>query len=84
MPESARAWRLSVVLHELQFPAEKWMIQTAAELYGADVQTRSELQNLPEVTYHDIDEVVTAVQNRVRSFAATPSSPTTQCCGWRA
>jgi hypothetical protein len=83
MPESARAWRLSVVLHELRFPAEKWMIQTAADLYGADVQTRSELQNLPEVTYHDIDEVVTAVQNHVRSFAATPSTPTTQCCGWR-
>ena len=84
MPESARAWRLSVVLHQLQFPAEKWMIQTAADLYGADVQTRSELQNLPDVTYHDIDEVVTAVQNSVRSFAATPSTPTTQCCGWRA
>jgi len=82
MPESARAWRLSVVLQELQFPAQKWMIQTAADLYGADVQTRSELQNLPEVVYHDIDEVVRAVQNGVRN-SATPSTPTTQCCGWR-
>ena len=84
MPESARAWRLSVVLHELQFPAEKWMIQTAADLYGADVQTRSELQTLPEVTYHGIDEVIAAVQNRVRSSAAAPSTPKTQCCVWRA
>jgi hypothetical protein len=84
MPESARAWRLSIVLRELQFPAEKWMIQTAADLYGADVQTRSELQKLPEGIYNHIDEVVTAVENRVRSFAATPSTtPTTQCCGWR-
>ncbi len=83
MLEAVRAWRLSVVLHELQFPAEKWKIQTAADLYGADVQTRSELQNLPELIYHNIDEVVAAVQNRVRAVAATPSSPTTPCCGWR-
>jgi hypothetical protein len=64
-------------------PCAKWMIQTAADLYGADVQTRSELQDLPEVIYNDIDEVVGAVENRVRSFAATQSAPTTQCCGWR-
>jgi hypothetical protein len=56
MPESARAWRLSVVLHEL---------------HGADLQTRSELQNLPEVIYHDIDEVVTAVPpHRLRQPSA--------------
>jgi hypothetical protein len=84
MPESARACRLSIVLRELQFPAEKWMIQTAADIYGADVQTRSELQNLPGVIYNDLDEVVTAVENRVKSLAATPSTPTTQCCEWRA
>jgi len=59
------------------------MIQTAADLYGADVQTRIELQGLPEVTYNDIDEVVTAVENRAGRFAGTPTAPKTQCCGWR-
>jgi hypothetical protein len=82
MPESACAWRLSIVLREVQSPAEKWMIQTAADLYGADVQTRIELHDLPEVIYYDIDEVVAAVENHVSRFAGTP--PTTQCCGWRA
>jgi hypothetical protein len=76
MPESACAWRLSIVLRELNFPAEKWRIQTAADLYGADVQTRIELQDLPEVIYSDIHEVVMSVENRVRSFAGTPRPPT--------
>jgi hypothetical protein len=84
MPESACAWRLSIVLGELQYPAEKWMIQTAADLYGADVQTRIELQDLPEVIYNDIDEVVAAVENRVSSLAGTPTPPTTERCDWRA
>ena len=84
MPESACAWRLSIVLRELKFPAEKWRIQTAADLYGADVQTRTELQDLPEDIYSDIDEVVMSVENRVSGFAGTPSPPTIECCAWRA
>jgi len=84
MPKSSCAWRLSIVLRELQYPAQKWMIQTAADLYGADVQTRIELQDLPEVIYNDIDEVVTAVEHRVSRFPGTPTAPETQCCGWRA
>jgi hypothetical protein len=84
MSESPRAWRLSIVLRDLQYPAEKWMIQTAADLYGADVQTRSELRDLPEVIYHDIGEVITAVEKRVSRIAGAPTPPTTQCCEWRA
>ena len=84
MPDSARAWRLSIVLRELEFPAEKWMLQTAADLYGADVQTRIELRDLPEVIYHDIDEVVMSVEDRVGSFAGTPRHQTNECCRWRA
>jgi hypothetical protein len=87
MPEPARAWRLSTVLRELQYPAQKWMIQTAADLYGADVQTRIELQHLPEVIYNDIDEVVTAVEDCVSRFGGSlpaPKAPKSDCCGWQA
>lgn len=62
--QSARAWRLSIVLGELRYPAQKWMILTAAESYGADVQTRIELDGLPEATYQDIDGVIATVDNR--------------------
>jgi hypothetical protein len=84
MPESACAWRLSTVLRELRYPAQKWMIQTAADLYGADVQTRTELQDLPEVTYHDLGEVVTAVENRDRHGGCGQAHPESGCCEWRA
>jgi hypothetical protein len=84
MPESACAWRLSIVLRELRYPAQKWMILTAADFYGADVQTRIELQDLPEVTYHDIGEVIAAVENRVGRPSATPEPPHTGCCEWGA
>jgi hypothetical protein len=46
-------------------PREKWMILTTADTYGADVQTRIELQDLPEATYHDIGGVVAAVESAV-------------------
>jgi hypothetical protein len=75
MTESMRAWRLSIVLRELQYPAQKWMIQTAADLYGADVQTQIELRDLPETTYHDIDDVVSAVENRGRRFVGALPRP---------
>ena len=52
MQGSACAWRLSIVLREVRYPAQKWMILTTADTYGADVQTRIELQDLPEATYH--------------------------------
>lgn len=75
MQESARAWRLSVVLHDVRYPAEKWMILTAADTYGADVHSRTELHDLPENTYHDIDEVVAAVNHSVgRPTAASTLS----------
>lgn len=83
--ESARAWRLSTVLCEVEYPAQKWAILTAADLYGADVHTRIELRSLPEVTYHGIDEVVTAVESCARHRPGTPEpDPADCCCGWRA
>jgi hypothetical protein len=84
MQDSARTWRLSIVLREVQYPAQKWMILTAADSYGADVQTRTEVQELPEATYHNIDEVVAAVENRGSDLTATQQLPDTRCCEWRA
>ena len=84
MAESMRAWRLAMVLGELQFPAQKWTIQTAADLYGADVRTRTELQDLPEVVYHDIEEVVSAVEAVEARTTAPADPPETQCCRRRA
>jgi Protein of unknown function (DUF2795) len=72
MQESACAWRLSIVLREVQYPAQKWMILTTADTYGADDQTRIELEDLPEATYHDIDDVVAAVKNNVGRLVARP------------
>jgi Protein of unknown function (DUF2795) len=84
MQETACSWRLSIVLHELRYPAQKWMILTTADTYGADVQTRIELQDLPEATYHDIGGVVAAVESTVGRRTATPQLPETRCCDWRA
>lgn len=83
MPNSSCGWRLSAVLSELQYPAQKWMIQTAAELYGADVQTRTELRDLPEITYYTLDEVIAAVEGRRDHVFSGLQHHTTKCCGWR-
>jgi hypothetical protein len=41
-----------------------------------------ELQDLAEATYHNIDEVVAAVKNRVGRLTAAPKLPDTRCCEW--
>lgn len=41
---------------------------------------RIELQDLPEATYHDVDEVVAAVENRVGRLTATSKLPDFRCC----
>jgi hypothetical protein len=80
MQESACASRLSIVLREMRYPARTWMIPATAERYGADVQSRIELQDLPEAIYHDIDEVVAAVTDRRKRLAAIPQLADTRCC----
>ena len=80
MQESACASRLSIVLREMRYPARTWMIPATAERYGADVQSRIELQDLPEAIYHDIDEVVAAVTDRRNHLAAIPQLADTRCC----
>ena len=82
--ESTRAWRLSSVLGEVRYPAQKWAILTVADLYGADVQTQIELRNLPELTYHDIDEVVAAVETSIGERPTETEPSIADCCEWRA
>ena len=84
MQESACASRLSIVLHAMRYPAQKWMIPATAQRYGADVQSRIELQDSPEAIYHDIDAVVAAVTDRRNRLAAIPQLPDTRCINWRA
>jgi hypothetical protein len=60
------------------------VILTAADTYGADVRTGMELKDLPEATYHEIDEVVAAVKNSVARVVARSQLPATRCCDWRA
>jgi hypothetical protein len=54
--------RLRHVLAEQQFPAARWELLVAADLYGADAQTRRELRALPAARFRTLDDVVVAVQ----------------------
>ena len=50
--------RLAPVLRDLAFPALRWQVLTAADLYGADNVTRALLVRLPEHRYHSFAELV--------------------------
>ncbi|GAA4870355.1 DUF2795 domain-containing protein [Actinomycetospora straminea] len=52
------AERLAAVLGDLAFPALRWEILTAGEIYGVDTVSRGLLQRLPERRYHSLGEVV--------------------------
>lgn len=54
---------LRFILDDLSFPAERWQIVTAADLYGADVATCQRLRMLPVRSrpYRDLQEVVRAL-----------------------
>ena len=49
--------RLAAVLTDLAFPAHRWQVLTAGELYGTDTVTRGLLQRLPERRYHSLGEI---------------------------
>jgi len=52
------------VLRGLDFPAERWQVITQAELYGADVQTREKLHQLPKRHYRSTSDVTRALAGR--------------------
>jgi len=65
---SSAAQRLRHVLAGQQFPAERWQLIVGAELYGADAQTRGELQALPPKRYVSLAEVLSTIDStRARS-----------------
>ncbi|GAA4842025.1 hypothetical protein GCM10023201_35280 [Actinomycetospora corticicola] len=61
---AALAERLVPILRELDFPARRWQILTAGDLYGCDTVTRELLGRVPEAEYasvHDVLGVLAAV-----------------------
>ena len=69
--------RLGAVLVDLEFPARRWQVLTAADLYGVDTPTRGLLEVLPERRYHSLAEVgaVIAAVLAGRPVAAVPGAP---------
>jgi Protein of unknown function (DUF2795) len=68
---SSAAQRLRHVLAGQQFPAERWQLIVGAELYGADAQSRLELQALPPKRYTSFAEVLSTIDSaRARNAAA--------------
>ena len=54
--------RLRQVLAGQRFPAARWELIAAAEMYGADLVTRSDLRALPPVRFRSLAEVLLAVE----------------------
>lgn len=52
------AERLAAVLGDLTFPALRWQVVTAGDIYGVDTVSRGLIQRLPERRYHSLGEVV--------------------------
>ncbi|MCD2193865.1 DUF2795 domain-containing protein [Actinomycetospora endophytica] len=55
---AALAERLVPVLSELPFPARRWQVITAGEIYGCDGVTREILARLPEAEYATPQDMV--------------------------
>lgn len=60
---AALAERLAPILRDVPFPARRWQVLTAGEIYGCDGVTREILVRLPEAEYstpHDLLGVLCA------------------------
>jgi hypothetical protein len=53
--------RLSEILGDLTYPAEKWRITACADVYGVDTSVRRALYALPARTYQNEEEVLAAL-----------------------
>jgi Protein of unknown function (DUF2795) len=53
--------RLSAILSDLTYPAEKWRITACADVYGVDTDLRRALYALPARVYKDAEEVSAAL-----------------------
>ncbi len=72
---AALAERLVPILRDVPFPARRWQVVTAGEIYGCDGVTRELLARLPEAEYatpHDLLGVLSAVLTG-RPLPVTPT-----------
>lgn len=60
-PDQSAATLLTPVLGALEFPARRWELVTAAEIYGADAMLRDRLRRLPDQLYRDVLDVARAL-----------------------
>jgi len=63
--------RLQQVLAGQSFPAARWELIAAAEMYGADLVTRSDLHALLPARFHSLAEVLLAVEGAGGSRCAS-------------
>jgi hypothetical protein len=64
--------RLAIVLSDLEFPAQRWQLIAAAEVYGSDTVTRAILERAPEQRYHTLPELVAVLGSLVRGRPVAP------------
>lgn len=55
------AERLVPVLRDLPFPARRWQVVTAGDLYGCDGVTRELLVRVPEGEYATLNDLISAL-----------------------
>jgi hypothetical protein len=72
---AALAERLLPILRELPFPARRWQIVTAGDLYGCDTVTRELLGRVPEADYAGAADVL-GVLAAVLTGRPLPVTPT--------
>jgi Protein of unknown function (DUF2795) len=80
---AALAERLVPILRDVPFPARRWQVVTAGEIYGCDGVTRELLARLPEAEYatpQDLLGVLSAVLTG-RSVPMTPAMRGTMPAG---
>jgi hypothetical protein len=83
MTASPAAGRLATVLRNVTFPAARWQLLAAADAYGADVISKTELHDLPEREYRTVGEVIRAVEASRQSAPPDRPPPAALCRGHR-
>ena len=72
---AALAERLVPILRDVPFPARRWQVVTAGEIYGCDGVTREILARLPEAEYTTPQDLL-GVLSATLTGRPVPLSPT--------
>jgi hypothetical protein len=72
---AALAERLVPILRDVPFPARRWQVVTAGEIYGCDGVTRELLARLPEAEYATPQDLL-GVLSAVLTGRPLPVTPT--------